>query len=165
MIQVTNPVTHQAKDMKPLPASVMISMAWIFAILFGIWALPHTVFIRHTSMVLGSILGLYVIAFFWRRGLLKWQVNATPIVLIVALFIWVSIHLVWIGKEPELQWAEYARAWKKIFISFPFALGLGLGIRYVIQFGNENQSKRLWQIMYFALLLPTLIFYIKFGLT
>lgn len=165
MIQVANPANPQAKDMQTLPVSVMISMAWIFAILFGIWALPHTVFIRHTSMVLGSILGLYVIAFLWRRDLLKWQANAVPIVLIVALFVWVTIHLLWIGKEPQLQWAEYARAWKKIFIVFPFALGLGLGIRYVIQFGNANESKRLWQIMYFALLLPTLIFYIKFGLT
>lgn len=165
MIQVVNQSNTKAGNIKPLPAYVMISMSWIFAILFGIWALPHTVFIRHTSMVLGSILGLYVIVFLWKRGLLKWQTNAAPIVLIIALFVWVTIHLLWIGKEPELQWAEYARAWKKIFITFPFSLGLGLGIRYVISLGDERQIKRLWRIMYFALLLPTLIFYIKFGLT
>lgn len=165
MIQTLSQSVAKAENEKPLPVFVVNLMAWIFAILFGVWALPHTVFIRHTSMVLGSILGLYMIAFLWKRGLLKWQANAVPIVLIVALFIWVTIHLLWIGKEPELQWAEYARAWKKIFLSFPFALGLGLGIRYVITLGDERQIKRLWRIMYFAFLLPTLIFYIKFGLT
>jgi len=165
MIQATNQDAAQAEFLKPLPSHVVPAMCWIFAILFGIWALPHTVFIRHTSMVLGAFLGLYVIGYLWKNNLLKIQVNAIPILLILALFVWVTIHLLWVGKEPALQWLEFARAWKKIFITFPFALGLGLGIRYVIQFGNEKQSQRLWRIMYFALLLPTIIFYIKFGLT
>ena len=140
-------------------------MCWLFAILFGVWALPHTVFIRHTCMVLGCFLGLYVIAYLWKNGLLKIQVKAIPIFLILALFAWVTIHLLWIGKDPQLQWQEFARAWKKIFITFPFAIGLGLGIRYVIDVRDENQSRKLWRIMYFALLLPTTIFFIKFGLT
>lgn len=165
MIQATIQHSAQAASIKPLPSYVVPAMCWIFAILFGIWALPHTVFIRHTSMVLGAALGLYVIGYLWKNGLLKIQVNAIPIFLILTLFVWVTIHLVWIGKEPALQWLEFARAWKKIFITFPFALGLGLGIRYVIQSGDEKQSQRLWRIMYFALLLPTIIFYIKFGLT
>ena len=153
------------KVVKPMPAYIVTAMCWLFAILFGVWALPNTVFIRHTCMVLGSVLGLYIIGYLWRNGLLKMQVNAIPIFLIIALFIWVTIHLLWIGQAPDLQWREYARAWKKIFITFPFALGLGLGIRYVIELKDENLSKRLWRIMYLAFLLPTLIFFIKVGLT
>jgi hypothetical protein len=165
MTQALPQASDSVRIIKPLPAYVVTVMCWLFAILFGIWALPHTVSIRHTCMVLGSMLGLYVIGYLWRNGLLKMQVNAVPIFLILALFIWVTIHLLWIGQAPDLQWREYARAWKKIFITFPFALGLGLGIRYVIELGDENLSRRLWRIMYFALLLPALIFFIKFGLT
>lgn len=165
MIQSTSQDSAQAGFLKPLPSYVVPAMCWIFVILFGIWAIPHTVFIRHISMVLGAALGLYVIGYLWKNDLLKIQVNAIPIFLILTLFVWVTIHLLGIGKEPALQWLEFSRAWKKIFITFPFALGLGLGIRYVIQSGNVGQSQRLWRIVYFALLLPTLIFYIKFGLT
>lgn len=165
MTQVLPQASDSLRVIKPLPTYVVMAMCWLFAILFGVWALPHTVFIRHTCMVIGVILGLYVLVFLWKNDLLKMQVNAIPIFLILALFIWVTIHLLMIGKAPDLQWQEYARAWKKIFICFPFALSLGLGIRYVIELGDEKVSNRLWRIVYVALLLPTLIFYIKFGLT
>ena len=52
---------------KPLPTYVVTALSWLFAILFGVWALPHTVFIRHTCMVLGSVLGLYVIGYLWKN--------------------------------------------------------------------------------------------------
>lgn len=151
--------------LKSLPTYIFTSMAWLFATLFGVWALPHTVFIRHTSMVLGALLGMYVIGCLWKSRFLKFQRNAIPIFLIIALFVWVTFHLLWIGSEPSLQWFEYARIWKKIFICFPFALGLGLGIRYVIDCGNAAQAKKLWRILYFGLSSPTIIFFIKFGLT
>jgi len=154
-----------ARVVKQLPTYVVTALCWLFAILFGIWALPHTVFIRHTSMALGAALGLYVIGYLWKNSLLKMQANVAPIFLILALFVWVTIHLLWIGQQPELQWLEYTRIWKKILICFPFALGLGLGIRYVIENGNKNQSKKLWRIIYFGLCLPTLIFFVKFSLT
>ena len=150
---------------KPLPTYVVTALSWLFAILFGVWALPHTVFIRHTCMVLGSVLGLYVIGYLWKNDLLKMQAKTMPIFLILALFVWVTIHLLWIGKEPGLQWLEYARSWKKIFITFPFALGLGLAIRYEIDHKDKIRVRSLWRIMYFAFLLPTLIFFIKLALT
>lgn len=159
--QITSQESASNSGIKPMPTFVVTAMCWLFAILFGIWCLPHTVFIRHTAMGLGAVLGLYVIGYLWKNGLLKMQINAAPIFLILALFIWVTIHLVWIGKDPELQWFEYARIWKKIFICFPFALGLGLGIRYIIQSGDEQQSIKLWRIFYFGLCLPTIIFFIK----
>lgn len=151
--------------MKPLSVYLVPSMCWLFAILFGVWALPHTVFIRHTCMVLGCALGLYVIGYLWKNGMLKMHRNAMPIFLMLALFFWVTIHLFWIGKEPQLQLQEFARSWKKIFITFPFALGLGLAIRYEIVRDERSRSKLIWRIIFSALFLPTLIFFIKLALT
>lgn len=165
MTQTLIPSPDSVGGIKPLPTYVVTAMCWLFAILFGVWALPHTVFIRHTCMVLGSVLGLYVIGYLWRNNFLKIQAKMIPIFLILALFVWVTIHLLWIGKEPRLQWLEYTRSWKKIFVTFPFALGLGLAIRYEIERKGKNRAKLLWRIMYFALLLPTIFFFIKSVLT
>lgn len=167
-IQMPNtfsPISSELEGIKRLPTLVVSAMCWIFAILFGVWALPHTVFIRHSCMIIGCILGLYVIAYLWRNNFLKMQVNAIPIFLILALFFWVFIHLLWIGKEPQLQLIEFKRIWKKIIICFPFALGLGLGIRYVIEVGDEEQSKKLWKIIFLGFLFPTMFYYIKFIFT
>lgn len=160
-----SPTSSEVVRVEPLPAFIVTALCWLFAILFGVWALPHTVFIRHSCMILGAILGLYVIAYLWKNDLLKIQVNAIPIFLILALFIWVFIHLLWIGKEPQIQLMEFKRIWKKIILCLPFALGLGLGIRYMVEFGDEKKTKKLWRILWLAFALPVLIFYIKFGLT
>ena len=167
-IQMPNtfsPISSELERIKRLPTLVVSAMCWIFAILFGVWALPHTVFIRHACMIIGCILGLYVIAYLWRNNFLKMQVNAIPIFLILALFFWVFIHLLWIGKEPQLQLIEFKRIWKKIIICSPFALGLGLGIRYVIEAGDEKQVKKLWRIIYFAFGLPAFMYFGKLILT
>ena len=115
-------------------------------------------------MIMGGALGLYLIISFYRNGLLRMQDAAIPILLILALFVWVSSHLIWIGKDHDMQLLEFTRIWKKIILCFPFALGLGLGIRYVIQYGSLKQSKYLWHVMYLGFSMPALIFFCKYVL-
>ena len=43
---------------KLIPSWVVPVLAILFAILWGIWLLPHTVFIRHVAMVMRSLAGL-----------------------------------------------------------------------------------------------------------
>jgi len=160
-------MTHSAE--RNLPPLLISSLCWLFAVLFGVWMLPNTIFIRSTCLVIGGLLGLYVIAWQFKRGMSVFQVAATPILLIVLLYVWVTAHLLWFGAEPALQLQEFSRSWKKIIFCFPFALGLGLALRNAIQKPSTNKSidaysNRYWRIIYLGLMLPTFIFFIKYAL-
>lgn len=137
-----------------------LALCWLFVILYGVWLQPNTVFLRNVCLVGGAILSLPIIyvnrkAFFDRA--------AIPIWLIFLLLIWTSIHLFFIGLDFSLQEQEYMKAWKKIAISIVFALGLGLSIK--TQMFDVPKSSQYWQIVYFGLTLPLLIYFIKLTLT
>lgn len=111
-------------------------------------------------MILGATLSLWVILPNWRLFIQK---RALPIWLIALLFVWVTIHLFFIGKDFDAQWFEYRRIWKKIAISSIFAMGLGIAI--ISQAHDAKRTQRYWQIIYLGFLLPTIIYFVKFGVT
>jgi hypothetical protein len=131
--------------------------AVLFAILFAIWALPETILIRNVCLVLGGLIGIYQI-YTYRTCLANKK--AVPIFLICALFIWATLHLLFLSNNFALQLAEYASIWKRSLIGAIFALGFGLGIV------NTSSKTRQWAwiVFYIGLLLPTLIYILKFGL-
>ncbi len=131
----------------------------LFSILWGIWVLPNTVAIRHSAMVFGALIGLYVVVKNWRMLLNK---MAIPILLILLLIIWVTLHLLFIGTDTSLQLAEYARVWKKIILIIPFSLGLGLALASITE---RPKLVHCWQIFYLGLTLPVIIFFIKYAIT
>lgn len=132
------------------------TIAVLFAILWGVWLLPHTVFVRHSCMVLGGLLGLYVCFTNYR---LFFRKEAAAFYCMALLFLWVSFHLLFIGKDNAAQLDEYFGTWKKVFICTPFALGLGFAI-------SQSQKAHLcWKIFYIGLLLPTIIYFIKLTVT
>jgi hypothetical protein len=141
---------------KLLPGWVAPTLTIFFAILWGVWLLPHTVFIRHTAMVLGAILGLYVCAL---NGQLFLKKEAFSIYVILFLIGWVTLHFFIIGPNYALQFQELTGVWKKVMICIPFALGLGIAI------GQSKQKNLCWNLLYFGLTLPTLIFFGKWVLT
>ena len=153
-------MANSLEKIKPIPHNLVLVLCILFAILYGVWILPHTVFIRHTCMVLGAILSLWVI---YPNRHIFFQKRAIPIWLIALLFVWVTIHLFFIGRDFDAQWYEYGRIWKKIGISSIFAVGLGLAI--ISQAHDVQKTKRYWQIIYFGFLLPTIIYFVKFGAT
>lgn len=131
----------------------------LFSILWGIWVLPNTVAIRHSAMVFGALIGLYVVVKNWRMLLNK---MAIPILLILLLIIWVTLHLLFIGTDTSLQLAEYVRVWKKIILIIPFSLGLGLALASITE---RSKLVYCWQIFYLGLTLPVIIFFIKYAIT
>lgn len=143
---------------KPIPHWIVMVMCVSFALLYGVWILPHTVFIRHVAMVLGGLLGLWVMC---QNHTFFWQKRALPIALIFLLLLWVTIHLFWIGKDYPNQYLEYTKIWKKIALSIPFAIGLGLAI--ASNFSNSARCRRYWQMIFFGLCLPTLIYFFKYA--
>ena len=147
-------------QLKPVPHTLVLVLCVLFSILYGVWLLPHTVFIRHACLIIGSLLSLPVIFFNWRIFI---QRRAIPIALILLLLVWVTIHLWFIGFDFAMQYAEYTKIWKKIALSLPFAMGLGLGL-----LGNASdnaKTKIYWRILFIGFLSPTLIYLFKYWLT
>lgn len=144
--------------LEPFPHWATLSMCSLFAILYGVWILPHTVSLRLSCMVLGSLFGLWAV---YRYRSLLWQKNALPIALILLLLAWVTIHLFWIGGDFTAQSLEYNKIWKKIALSIPFAIGLGLAIGS--NFADAKKCRRYWQIIFLGFCLPTLIYFVKFS--
>lgn len=141
---------------KLLPGWIAPILTIFFAILWGVWLLPHTVFIRHIAMVLGAVIGLYVCILNWH---LFFKKEAVSIYVILLLIIWVVFHYLFIGTNRALQFQELTGVWKKIIICIPFALGLGIAI------GQSKQKKICWNLFYLGLTLPTLIYFGKWVLT
>ncbi len=109
-------------------------------------------------MVIGGLLGLWAI---YRYRSLLWQKRSFPMVLIALLLLWVTIHLLWVGKDFNTQSMEYLKIWKKIALSIPFAIGLGLAISSNLS--DQVKSHRYWQIIFLGFCLPTLIYFLKFA--
>jgi hypothetical protein len=149
--------SHSMQNAQKIPHLIVLIMCVLFALLYGVWILPHTVFIRHAAMGIGSLIGLWVI---YRNHSLLWQKRALPTALVFLLLIWVTIHLFWIGRDYPIQSMEYTKIWKKIAFSLPFALGLGLAI--ASNYSDSGKSHRYWQIIYLGFCLPTLIYFGKF---
>lgn len=152
--------TAQIQAMKPISHGLVLTLSWLFAILYGVWLLPETVFIRHFCLVTGAILSLYVI-YPNRKLLLKRE--AAPIWLIFLLMLWVTFHLFFIGKDFQEQWEEYTRIWKKVAVGAVFAMGLGLAL--ISQMNNRRHTDQYWRIIYLGFLLPTIVYFVKFGVT
>lgn len=139
-----------------IPRWVAPTLTVLFAILWAVWLLPHTVFIRHTAMFLGAILGLYVCVL--NRSLFL-KKKAFLIYVILFLIGWVIFHFFFIGTNRVLQFQELTGVWKKVIICIPFAIGLGITI------GQSKQKNLCWNLLYLGLTLPTLIYFSKWVLT
>lgn len=141
---------------KPVTHALLLVLCTLFAVLWGVWVLPNTVFIRHFCLIVGACLGLYVI---WPRRALLYTKQATPIWFVLLLILWVSFHLFFIGHDYGRQLEEYTKIWKKIALSVPFALGLGLALGS--QLSNPKNIQKYWAIIYLGFLLPMIIYFVK----
>jgi hypothetical protein len=147
-------------QLKSAPHVLVLTLCILFSILYGVWVLPHTVFIRHTCLIAGALLSLPIIYLNWHLFL---QRRAIPIALILLLVVWVSVHLWLIGTNYAMQLAEYTRIWKKIVIGLPFAIGLGLGL--LSNSRSAAKTKIYWRIIFLGFLSPTLIYLFKYWVT
>jgi hypothetical protein len=139
-----------------IPTWMAPTLCVLFAILWGVWLLPETVFIRHTAMILGAIIGVYVCIL---NKNLFFKKEAIPIYLILVLLGWITLHFFFIGTNHALQFQELTGVWKKVAVCTPFAIGLGVAI------GQSKQKNLCWNIFYIGLTLPTLLYFGKWLLT
>jgi hypothetical protein len=134
-----------------------LCQAVLFAILFAIWILPETILIRHLCLIMGALIGLYQL-FLFRHSLTNQK--ALPVWLMFILFIWISLHLIFLSHNFEAQYFEFLGIWKRCLLGAIFALGFGFGVANI----SPKFNRALWIIVYLGLLLPTLIYLLKFVL-
>lgn len=146
-----------------LSGFIPLVLASMFALLWAIWIQPHTIFIRHTLLTLGSLISIYVI-FNNRRTLLTR--NAMPIYLIGLLLLWITAHLVFFSQNFTLQLEEFTTIWKRIVWGTPFAIGLGLALRPSLQIQDKGGAYQVrsicWWILFTGMLTPTLIYLCRY---
>lgn len=141
---------------RPVSHPLVLVLCSLFAVLYGVWILPETVFIRHFCMVVGAVLSLFII--YPNKSLLL-KKEALPIWLLGLLLVWVTLHLFFFANEYEWQLDEYTRIWKKVAVTLFFAVGLGIAL--ISQSGDAKNTRRYWQIIYLGFLLPALIYFVK----
>lgn len=148
------------------PYFIPIVMVSFFALLWAIWIQPHTIFLRHSLLSLGSLIGIYIIINHRRTLLTK---NALPIYLIGLLFVWIAVHLVFLGQNFTLQLEEFTTIWKRIAWGAPFAIGLGVALGFLsTSFQKEDKCRAhqlrsmCWWILFFGMLAPSLIFLCRY---
>ena len=141
-----------------IPAGIIFLQCLTFVVLYSVWILPEIASWRNTSLVIGAVLGLYV-SYQYRFLLL--DKKALPIWLIGILFIWAVFHLLFLSQNPDVQLIEFKGIWKRALLAVIFALGLGLSIAN----NTERIKKWAWPLIYLGLLMPTLIYLLKWFLT
>ena len=142
----------------PLLNHIVLAQLVLFAVLYAIWILPETIYLRHVCLGMGAALGLYEIIHF--RALLV-KKSAIPVWLLLGLFIWAMFHLLFLSSNVDLQLHEFKTIWKRTALGAIFALGLGLSLA---QLGPEK-LKGYWSLLYLGLIAPTLIYILKYILT
>ena len=127
-------------------------MSIIFALLWIFTMLPHTLIVQNFCLVIGASIGFYIVASQWQLLCSK---KAIPIWMVLLLFLWMGIHLLFIGTNLDLQKAEYQSLWKRAALGSVFALGFGLSVTHA-------RNNRNWKIVVLGLLSPTFIYYLKY---
>lgn len=157
---------HDQIRMVTLPSWIVLLQSILFAILYGIWAVPETILIRHICLIIGALLGVYVIVRKRRMFLTK---QAIPVGLLLLVFVWAIFQMLFLETNRRLQLEEFLGIWKRTILGFIFAIGFGLALAeyYEDQVSEkrERQVRIIWGIIYFGLLLPTLIYLVKYILT
>ena len=85
--------------------------------------LQHTIFLRNLTLITGALIGVYLIYKSYRIFSIK---NTLPLLALALLFLWVLIHYFFFAGDPVAQFEEFSSVWKRVFLSFLFAIGLGL---------------------------------------
>lgn len=159
--------THQ--NQQPfIPAWVVVVQSICFAILYAVWMLPKTIFLRNTCLGIGAALSLFVVFRYRKAFLSKF---ALPAYLLIALFAWLVFHLLFLSNDYPAQYRELTSAWKNCAIAMIFGLGFGISLSTMAQnCGAEKGSikkinKANWLLLWLGLSLPELIYIVKWFLT
>lgn len=140
-----------------IPSWIIGMQCLAFIVLYAVWGIPETMGFRNTALITGAVFSLYPIYqfrhFFFKK-------TATPIWLLLILFIWAVLHLFLFAQDSAQQKIEFHRIWRYAAIVVIFAIGLGLSLA-----NAKTNKNRWWGLIYFGLCCPVLIYLMKYLLT
>lgn len=96
--------------------------------LLAIWVLPNTIALRHVFLGIGFIAAIPLILktqFLSRKSI--WEL--LPLLLLLALFIWVIVHLTFFSLDFDLELKELKTLWARAFLGAVLAIGLSIAIQ------------------------------------
>ena len=96
------------------------------SVLLFTWGLPHTIALRNTMLALGGFASLYFLIKY-KPFVFNW--NATSLILMYCLPVWVLIHYWFFAQEPDLEWMEIKSLWGRVFAGMLIATAMGALIR------------------------------------
>lgn len=124
--------------------------ASLFVVMSSVSIIPNTIFLRNFSLITGALIGVYLI--YRNRNVFSLR-NSFPLISLTLFFIWVLVHYAFFAGDPHMQLHELSSVWKRVFLSFLFAVGLGLSINVA------NRVNLLLVIVGFAA--SFIIFYVR----
>ncbi len=123
-----------------------------FLILNSIWLIPGTIAIRYFVILIGFIvLSIQIAQVQFPKFSIK---NYLPSVCLVALFIWILFHRLFITSAPALMDVELNTIWKRTLVEGLFAFGLGVFLRLK----NKSNDKNYFLL---AVFVPVVMFFIS----
>ena len=140
---------------KAIPAWIIWTQCICFAVLYALWNYPLTNFVSDTCMVIGALLSIYIL--YLNRSFFKTQ-HAIPFWLLMALLVWIVLHLLFFANNFPLQLRELTSIWKRVAIAILFALGFGMAL------SSTQVKKGYWALFYMGMTMPALIFLAKYWL-
>jgi hypothetical protein len=108
------------------PSWLIFLNAALFVTMSSVSILQHTIFLRNFTLIFGALIGAFLI--FKNRQVFNLK-NSKPLIALSLLFVWVLAHYFLFSSNPEAQLQEISSVWKRVFLSFIFAIGLGLSIQ------------------------------------
>lgn len=127
----------------------------ISSILLGIWATVHTIALRNTLLVIGSLLGVsywvsWMKSYKFEKG--GWPaieiLNWIPFLLIFSMLAWVVIHYLFFSQFPERQWKELSSTWLRSLLAAIIGSATGLAL--------QRNQKFAW-LMWLGLMISFLV--------
>jgi hypothetical protein len=96
--------------------------------LLAIWVLPNTIALRHIFLGIGFIAAIPLILqtqFLSRKSISE----LLPLLLLLALFIWVIVHLTFFSLDFDLELKEFKTLWARSFLGAVLAIGFSIAIQ------------------------------------
>ncbi len=104
-----------------------IILSIIFLFLSFVWVLPHTIALRNILLVLGFIFSISYLAS--RDNKLLFNKALAPLLLLIALFIWVIIHFLFFSMNPDLELKEIRSLWLRAGFGVIIAVALAFIVK------------------------------------
>jgi hypothetical protein len=109
----------------------------ISSILFGIFAVKHTIALRNILLWFGAFLSIGYLVHQW--GDINFRKAVTlrkslPLIILSGIFVWIIFHYLFLSRYPQEQFKELTSTWLRSALSLFLAVGTAVAIRKKLRY-------------------------------